>query len=240
VGSKFDKNRVYLLHWLFEKFSRCGLSNPTDRSVAISGLEQRLGKVLKTEWRYGIFASYFHRCLIWQPCRGQLVKRIASGVPSWSWMAYTGEITFMEIPFEEVSWNLDIEGPFESSENDASGNKAPGARLEAEARELDLNGSDEEWSRLIAGDEERADATRYLRFDEADVTDKLKIESLRYIVVGRDGDWDGLDRDECQFCYYGLVVRPLEGGAEKEYERVGVGSLRKRDLSIQVERVYVL
>ncbi|KAK3897697.1 hypothetical protein C8A05DRAFT_38726 [Staphylotrichum tortipilum] len=90
---KFDENQIYLIHWLFEKYSRCGLSNPTDRSVAIQGLEQRLGERLLSGWRYGVLGRFFHRCLIWQPRGGKKVKRIDPNIPSWSWMAYTGEIT---------------------------------------------------------------------------------------------------------------------------------------------------
>ena len=92
----------------------------------------------------------------------------------------------------------------------------------------------------MAGEREREDAERWLRFDEVDVTDRLDIERLRYVVLGKSGgDWDS-DLDECTYCYYVLVVRPLEGGSDKEYERVGAGSLRMRDLSSEFERVYVL
>ncbi len=150
-------------------------------------------------------------------------------------MAYAGEITFMKIPFEKVSWNLDIHGLFESTEKEA-----PGVRLETRGRELEFNKTDEEWGRLIAGEGEREDAGRFLQFDRGNITERLEIESLRYVVLGRDDEWDDPNRDRCRSCYYVLVIKPLEGGSDKEYERVGLGSLKKRDLSLHVEQVYIV
>ncbi len=151
-------------------------------------------------------------------------------------MAYAGEISFMQIPFEGVSWNMDIRGPFKTDEKDARGD-----RLEAEARKLDFVGTDKERGRLVrnVGEQEEA-SSRFLRFDEADVTDRPYRGRLRYVVLGRDGDWDGLDRDRCASCYYVLIIRASEGGPDKTYERVGVGSLRKKDLSTHGKRVFVV
>jgi len=110
VLGHFEGNKILLFGWLFEQYSKCELTVPTDRLFAISGLEKRLQKSFGTEGRYGIFARYLHRCLLWQPPDGKEMKRIRPDsdylkVPSWSWMAYTGEITYMKIPFEEVEWS---------------------------------------------------------------------------------------------------------------------------------------
>ncbi|KLU84476.1 hypothetical protein MAPG_03518 [Magnaporthiopsis poae ATCC 64411] len=278
AARQFDQNRLYLLRWLFEKYSRCGLTTPTDRSVAIHGLEERLGEVLRPQWRYGVFQLYFHRCLIWHPAGGQRIKRVDPKVPSWSWMAYTGEITFMNILFEKVSWNLDIQGLFESPDNDS-----PGFALRAQGRELQSHGTDEEWGQLMVGDEERhpmagederqqmveeddyqlmirimrrqfmvgeAEAQlevreevrhnprRWLQFDQGNVTDRPDIERLRYVVLGKSKRWERESRRELS--YYVLVVKPSEGGSDQEYERVGIGSLWKKDLSSHFEVVNVI
>lgn len=78
----------------------------TDRRVAISGLEARIACALGCKSRYGIFEKYLHRNLLWQPSDIEMEEIVykTQHVPSWSWMAYSGGIQFMEIPFGEVSW----------------------------------------------------------------------------------------------------------------------------------------
>ncbi|KAF5642149.1 tol [Fusarium sp. NRRL 52700] len=50
------------------------------------------------------------QCIFWYPT--QHTKRIDAvdfDVPSWSWMAYLGEICWPKIPFEKVTWNRDVQ-----------------------------------------------------------------------------------------------------------------------------------
>ena len=225
-----ESNRIYLFERLFEKYAKCGLSRPTDRSVAISGLEKRLGKAFETKWRYGVFECYRHRCLLWRR-RGKRMQRIDWEVPSWSWMAYTEEITYMDVPFEEVEWNMDVKGIFDAPEK-----AALNITLEAPAKELQLDGTDEEWGRLMAEKEEGKDVGRWLIFDQDDMADVTEIRRLRYIVMGwdRKADRSGDGPDS-----YVLVIKPSRDGSCEEYERIGVGSLKRRDLSIKSEWVRV-
>ena len=109
--------RVYLFVRLFEQYSRRDLTYPTDRPVAVLGLEKRFGQVFKTNWRYGILEKYIHRCLLWHRALHTRMKRIPtkpphSKVPSWSWMAYTGEIAYMNIALEKVEWSETIQYPY--------------------------------------------------------------------------------------------------------------------------------
>ncbi|KAF1366012.1 HET-domain-containing protein, partial [Lizonia empirigonia] len=92
---------VEFIHFLFENYSKRGLTKDTDRCFAASGLEARIARALPCKnRRYGIFQEHFHRNLLWQTSDKQ-TERIAytnnQEVPSWSWMTCSGGIEFMEI-----------------------------------------------------------------------------------------------------------------------------------------------
>ena len=103
--------KVLLFRSLFETYSKLTLSNLTDRSVAISGLESRLARAFETEGRYGTFHRYLQRSILWQRATDSgngtdRMKRISGHkVPSWSWMVYKGGISYVDIPFEAVEWS---------------------------------------------------------------------------------------------------------------------------------------
>jgi hypothetical protein len=61
---------------------------------------------------YGIFREHLHRNLLWQRTDREKMQQIgyAPGtIPSWSWMAYSGGIQFMDIPFGQVNWNRNLQ-----------------------------------------------------------------------------------------------------------------------------------
>jgi hypothetical protein len=91
--------------FIFQNYSNRKLTYPTDRCVAISGLVGRMASALKCQSRYGIFEKYLHRNLLWQASNGKL-EEIAYDchVPSWSWMAYSGGVQFIDIPLGQVEW----------------------------------------------------------------------------------------------------------------------------------------
>ncbi|CAI9636429.1 unnamed protein product [Alternaria burnsii] len=102
------RRTVEFIHFLFENYSKRGLSKDTDRCVAVSGLEARIARALPcTNSRYGIFQEHLHRNLLWQASDSNM-KRIMYDkdrqVPSWSWMACGGGIKFMEVAIGSVSW----------------------------------------------------------------------------------------------------------------------------------------
>lgn len=99
-------------------YSRLAFTKPTDRSMGIIGIEQRLARTFKTEGDYGIFALYLHRSLMWKREGSDKLVPIEypsdRTVPSWSWMAYSGPISYVEAPFDRVLWNKnDLVLPFE-------------------------------------------------------------------------------------------------------------------------------
>ena len=84
--------RIELFQDLYERYSRLTLSFPSDRPIAIKGLESRLIDTFGTTGGYGVFDKYLHRCLLWQRA-GKALKHIEAFrggnlVRSWSWMAY--------------------------------------------------------------------------------------------------------------------------------------------------------
>ncbi|KAK6067527.1 Interleukin-1 receptor-associated kinase 4 [Seiridium cupressi] len=115
----FRKDRQVLYQGLYEEYSRLSFSVPSDRSIAILGLERRLAQAFHTRAAYGVFERYLQRSLLWRrPDSGYItsIKYPAHRhVPSWSWMAYLGEITFIDAPFDGVQWSEEnIRGPFET------------------------------------------------------------------------------------------------------------------------------
>ena len=112
--------RIELFQSLYERYSRLALSFPSDRPIAIKGLEARLLSTFSTTGGFGIFDIYLYRCLLWQR-DSEPLKRIGPGVrggsqvPSWSWMGYDGAIRYLAVPFAQALWSDDITSPFAKS-----------------------------------------------------------------------------------------------------------------------------
>jgi hypothetical protein len=66
---------VGFIHFLSKEYSKRGLTNKTDRCVAISGLEARIARAIGCQSKYGIFWQYLHRNLLWQRSEEKM-KRI--------------------------------------------------------------------------------------------------------------------------------------------------------------------
>jgi hypothetical protein len=84
---------------LIQEFSQRQLTDLTDRSVAFSGLENRIANAIKSESRYGIPQLLIHDILLWQRQEPGQLNRIKYSdpnkpVPSWSWMACSDPIKF--------------------------------------------------------------------------------------------------------------------------------------------------
>ena len=107
-----SSDEVKLFQSLFERYSRLGITESTDRPLAAFGLEQRMAAAFATTSRYGVFERYLHRSLLWRRADAARMSRIrypeGEGVPSWSWMAYDGRIEYLGIGAEEVEWSDDV------------------------------------------------------------------------------------------------------------------------------------
>ena len=86
-------NDIYSL-WrdLCEMYSEKKLSNPTDKSVAISGLAKEFKKLLPGDIYFsGMWWSTFPLCLCWKS-RSRPIQENLSKAPSWSWTSMEGEV----------------------------------------------------------------------------------------------------------------------------------------------------
>lgn len=204
-------------------YTQLALTESSDRAVAVSGLEKRLAGALHTGVRYGIFEKYLHRSLLWQRSEDSRLKRVPypihRKVPSWSWMAYDGGISYMDISFEQVAWSDAVQFP---SEDVLKGRVRDFRRCRIEQKDTEYAMFDEMGGEM--GDE-MGYKREWLRFDE----NGMNIKTLKCIVIGRGrSDWsDG------QRCYVLVVKLRCEEESCGEYERVGVGSIDKRHISFE-------
>ncbi len=219
---------VHFINALFEDYSKRGLTKSTDRAIAISGLQTRIARTLHSRESYGILDKYRWRNLLWQRCGQKKMERIKQTdlkVPSWSWTAYLGGITFISIPFDEtVYWHDDLR--LDGDQGDTltgSLGKLWNCTLKQKESLLEIW----DWQERERG---------WLRFDVEDITD---IDLLRCVVVGRiqiDPLIEYLLESEIK--YYVLVVRKI--GSKGEYERVGVGLIWASHISKLEDNVRIV
>lgn len=213
--SYFNGGRILLLYDLYQMYSTLAFTKPVDRSVALLGLEKRLGRAFHTSADFGIVGRYFERTLLWQRDKSNQLTRIRypadQRVPSWSWMSYIGVIEYLHIPFGETTWWQDIK--LESRNSSLRPTDPHGVpELKVATARMTVSGID--LQRTIVRDNE----DEYI--DEA---------SLRCVVVGK-----GMKKSKTntESIYYVLVVKPSRDGSDS-YERVGIGSLFSHHISTE-------
>jgi hypothetical protein len=220
---KCDKNLGFrLFQMVFTEYSKLALSFSSDKSIAISGLEQRISRTLNTGVKYGVFGYFPHRSLLWQRSGDTMMSRIRHStvveLPSWSWMAYDGEISYMDIPSGQVEWSNAVRSDIASELNGGDGD----LQQPDDASDIALNVLVRQFS--LSEDERRS-----LIFDEDDRED---IRRLRCVIIGRE-EWVGRDpfhrRPHDDQKFYVLVIKQLSG-IRNVYKRVGVGRIESRHI----------
>lgn len=215
--------KIELCQGLYERYSNLALSFEADRPIAIKGLEARLISTLNTVGGYGMFECYLHRCLLWRRS-GDTLKRIESfrgeTVPSWSWMAYTGGICYMNVPFGEVSWNKEITSPF--SDNTSQGNKSGVPVINAQAWDL-------------------VDPEEHILF--LDEPNRTYESSFKCVIVGTSkgltSDQDLQSASDQEHTYYVLIISLFEDGQPSLYKRVGVAELEQQHIGMSKHSIPV-
>ena len=196
---------------LYERYSKLALSVNTDRPVAIRGLEKRLMRALDTRGRFGVFDIYLRRGLLWQRNKASLERIDFSGnkeqepVPSWSWMAYAGDIRYMNVPLggaEWAQWDQDIVSPWKKIKD---GNNVP-LELEVLVRDLKVI---EPGTRVFLDEPSRTFGRPF-----------------KCVIVGSS---IASNQGKGQV-YYALIVTPLSQGEVNIYERAGVACLHKHQI----------
>jgi hypothetical protein len=149
-------------------------------------------------------------------------------VPSWSWMAYEGAISFLDPPFGKIEWTVDVE--FRSP--DYSSGASPPSRTTSRGRmSSNRNGRRTELRVVARPFDVAAAASRasniLLGIVWDDPTASHDHDQLRCVVIGRLASETGTPADPSQK-HWVLVVRELRAGL---YERVGAGFLPKDRIS---------
>jgi hypothetical protein len=189
----------------FVKYSRCDLTYKSDRDTAISGLVKRIERARNTEERYGVFNEFLSRLLLWKRLAKEKTDPdpiVYDGrrVPSWSWMAYDGEIGFMSDSALMVPRSEDL--GFDPNRE----------ALVVKIRQF-------ECCRMEQGEKEHAIFDDSRRVGSLWFDMETKIEFRHCVVVGMRDDQE----KDPQKTYYILIVR--EKPLEKKYERLGVGEV---------------
>jgi hypothetical protein len=228
--------RIRLFQILYQQYSRLGFSVCTDRPVAIAGLETRLINAFDTSGGFGLFERYLGRSLLWT--RATDVPRLAkipfqpaqsNPVPSWSWMAYEGAISFLDPPFGRIEWTVDVE--FRSPDYSSGGTPA---RTTSRGRmSSNRNGRRTELRVVARPFGVVATASRAGDFLSGIVWDDPTAShdhgQLRCVVIGRlASETESETPAGPAQKHWVLVVRELGAGL---YERVGAGLLPKDRIS---------
>ncbi|XXG94134.1 hypothetical protein Hte_000386 [Hypoxylon texense] len=102
---------------LYERYSQLLFAYAPDRAHAITSLETKLLRAMDTTGCFGVLEKFLGQSLLWRREREPL-ERIGSSlqtrrVPSWSWMAYVGSISYFDVAMDDVDW-ADLDSPFQS------------------------------------------------------------------------------------------------------------------------------
>ncbi|KAJ8110945.1 hypothetical protein OPT61_g6345 [Boeremia exigua] len=194
--------------------------------VAIQGLQQRLLHTMDVKGGFGIFdegemRGLLRRSLLW--CRDVNATKLVrvsfprdTCIPSWSWMAYSGAISYLHLKFGAWDWE-DLTSPWSHPINETDADENASSMREttllAKARDLDLGAALEDEGELTLDD-----PATVLR------------DTTMCVVLGRaKGAVSALEQKNCV-----LIVRPTGDKAwhgESIYERVGTGFLPGKCIS---------
>ncbi|KAF7509107.1 hypothetical protein GJ744_008334 [Endocarpon pusillum] len=210
----------FLFEELYADYSRLKFSLLTDKPIAISGLEQRLTRAIRTPSGAGIFIKFWGRCLLWKRNDPEVTElvRISSGTigskvrmpPSWSWMAYEGGISYLQPPKGRTVWNekairLRLTGSGEISwlfAKDELGFSAP--------------------IKSFKEGENTADGDYQLTYDNPN---ESKSKQKKCVIIGSVQDVGHAEKG----IHYVLVVSPVATkGSSNTWERIGAGKLHGR------------
>lgn len=213
---------IDFLQTLFQKYARSGLSVPSDRNVAISGLIKRMEDVWDAKCRYGVFDIYMHRLLLWRrqyepdstlvPAHDPEYRK---EVPSWSWMVCS------QIEFFSVEKSLRV-----PPNNELHFDTGPGQEesLRVQVRELEECKIRQDENELIIVDKGDREVGRCWPDTSVDVTLK------HCVVVAMDDSRGKQDLADVEKDYYVLLVK-LQSG-ENSFERIGVGKIKAHCVSL--------
>ncbi|TEY36395.1 hypothetical protein BOTCAL_0553g00050 [Botryotinia calthae] len=224
-------DQIKLFIDLFQTYTRLEFSHPEDRPIAIDGLMDRLTIAFKTRSLAGLFKTYWSRCLLWRRADDTApLKKIPHGThsrrtpPTWSWMAFNGAISFIELGGGQVSWNdAEVKLPFANLAGDQTSWLRKSCQNDSVAIQTKVFDFD------IPANASRSEA--YIYYDDP------TISTAKCAIVGTD-KYHGNDTSMKK--HYVLIVKPLShslGGTS--YERCGVGYMLGKYIRLGNPSVYV-
>ncbi|TGO45211.1 hypothetical protein BCON_0412g00030 [Botryotinia convoluta] len=197
------------LQSFLEDYSQRGITIPTDRAVALSGLVARIAEQLPCEVHHGIFDMFLHRTLLWRRSGQQKSKKIEYmphnvPVPSWSWMAYEGRIEFPRDDFGALDLFTDLIFIEQTLTTTVWEFTDPAMKLKKEKdgtcyELLDSNEVKKGW---------------------VDLDEEKELPAKRGVVVVAKHKTDQPGNSQ----YFVLIVRSKE--SNDEYERLGIGMIQ--------------
>lgn len=219
------------IQYLLQDYSQRKLAEPNDRCYAIAGLGQRIARVLDCKSSYGIFEKYLHRNLLWYlappDSAGTRSVPLGRDIPSWSWMAYSGGIEFVEVPFDRASWIKHGFLRFDKQRNGAV-TASLGEIVGCLARRCDNC-----TARLCEARHELVETGKETGWVQYDFEGNEELDTIQCVVIGRE---TAKDNDPAQYSV--LLVRPT--GADREYKRVGVGQAQSSCVARQGKSVLLV
>ncbi|KAJ4115389.1 hypothetical protein NW768_011241 [Fusarium equiseti] len=212
----YRDGRQMLIQDLYERYSSLAFTMPSDRAVAILGLQDRLAQAFETKAAYGFFEVYFARGLLWRRGQTHGLRRIkypeGRHVPSWSWFSREGTIRYMDLKFKRIDW---MTREFRNVFSNQKGPKiARGSSLRFP-----------ECASVLRGIAKMMDVTKEEMMADTifDDDSDYEVEDVRCVIIGYDKTKYVLEDPK----YHVLIITKGKDSAEREcYERIGVASLR--------------
>lgn len=219
------------------QYSRLAFTREYDRPIAIAGLEKRLIQSFGVHGGFGIFddegLGMLRRSLLWHRGAGEPSLRMIdfgdSGnapPPSWSWMAHSGGIEYLDLPFAEIDWERkEILSPWSPQAVGVwySSDYVGVVELNAIARDFNCSAMDEGEDSKIIYD-----------VDDTEVVDDSG-EKLKCVVMGTLKSKGTADRQIGNRRHYIMLVRiteSRESSGSMPCKRIGAGYVPGRMIDL--------
>ncbi|RSL80074.1 hypothetical protein CEP51_006867 [Fusarium floridanum] len=232
-----------LFQTCFSQYSTLDITDRRDRPAGILGLESRLAESYHTASLYGILISSFYNSLFWHRSGDKRMKTIDfpdENVPSWSWMAYEGAISYGFLP-GSFSGSIQFGGPREGDEDIKLTNAGQLAPIR-ESGFLLIAPLYQVLGRCVLEPDESSNCKvrdgdkllGWIRYDGEDQTDGTGILCIRVGRVSPEKE-DNAVGDELvrsDFAPVMLVKPTYRDGSHvyKTYQRLGVGIVRDESM----------
>ncbi|KAI1383464.1 HET-domain-containing protein [Hypoxylon trugodes] len=218
----YEGMRIKFFQCLYSRYSTLDFSHEVDRSVAMFGIERRLAKTYGVPG-YGILGgNYLYQSLLWQamdankPLR-KINYKDGNKPPSWSWMAVTGPIKYMDAPKDTMVWDYTIKSPLKDQSVRADIANLPLkdpliSDFMVQARDIKLS---------------KEIDTQCFIYDRPEYKDnKLVEEKLKCVIIGCEKKESG----DLPSNWYTLLIIPT--GTTGDYERIGVAHMTAKAIDL--------